>query len=210
MASACGRAVLALCVEGDPTRSLKAHHLQTPPLFNQTRKLRAQQEAYLAVQDTKRLKETMLFKMADDGIRGVYMDIKQHDRTSRATNSVYDAMHRSASDMTSDLMQRKTLVALLTASCVHYMCRSVSFPTRGESPRLSAWWVVGGGSLPMASKPAHQGTLGPRSRSTSCTHDRLVAPEDRFIYFRGMIESTWRGRHIHTAPRDRDIHTHTL
>lgn len=44
------------------------------------------------------------------------MDIKEKDRTSRATNSVYDQMHRSATDMTSDLMQRKTLVALLTAS----------------------------------------------------------------------------------------------
>jgi hypothetical protein len=60
------------------------------------------------------------------------MDIKLRDRTSRATNSIYDQMHRSATDMTSDLVQRKTLVALLTAS--------------------------------------------------------LVAPEDRFTYFRGMIE----------------------
>jgi hypothetical protein len=44
------------------------------------------------------------------------MDIKEHDRTSRATNIIYDQMHRSATDMTSDLVQRKTLVALLTAS----------------------------------------------------------------------------------------------
>lgn len=34
------------------------------------RKQRAQQEAMLAIQDTARLKQTALFQMADDGIRG--------------------------------------------------------------------------------------------------------------------------------------------
>jgi hypothetical protein len=44
----------------------------TRPIFplDKHRKLRAQKEAFLAIQDTKRLKETDLFKMADDGIRG--------------------------------------------------------------------------------------------------------------------------------------------
>jgi hypothetical protein len=44
------------------------------------------------------------------------MDVKEKDRTSRATNSVYDQMHRSALQMTSDLVQRKALVSILTAS----------------------------------------------------------------------------------------------
>lgn len=100
----------------DDSVSLQAH--RPPDSRLPPRKLRAQKEAYLAIQDTKRLKETALFKMADDGVRGVYMDIKQHDRTSRATNGVYDAMHRSASELTTDLVQRKTLVVLLTASYV--------------------------------------------------------------------------------------------
>jgi len=46
------------------------------------------------------------------------MDVKEKDRTSRATNSVYDQIHRSATEMTGDLVQRKTLVAILTASYV--------------------------------------------------------------------------------------------
>lgn len=36
------------------------------------RKMRAQQEAMLAMQDTARLKQTALFQMADDGIRGTH------------------------------------------------------------------------------------------------------------------------------------------
>ena len=46
------------------------------------------------------------------------MDIKEKDRTARATNSIYDRFHRSATEMTGDLVQRKTLVAILTAAYV--------------------------------------------------------------------------------------------
>jgi hypothetical protein len=44
------------------------------------------------------------------------MDVKEKDRTARATNSIYDDIHRSATEMTGDLVHRKTLVAILTAA----------------------------------------------------------------------------------------------
>lgn len=44
------------------------------------------------------------------------MDVKEKNYTPRATNAIYNQIHRSALEMTDDLVQRKTLVAILTAS----------------------------------------------------------------------------------------------